>query len=163
MEGGRGKERVRQGERGSGGRVGGPMRLNQIARVVVHVNSFKPPPTVSGLNGVLQKGHAESERVAAAYAKEMRGCLSAMEFARRCVERRAAASNPKCKVEVKHRADDFRPTVFVQYGTYSACKGEGFLRVPDSFLTLVTRTRVLRVIPRRAQRTARSSSSIRKQ
>ena len=105
--------------------MGGPMRLNQIARVVVHVNSFKPPPTVSGLNGVLQKGHAESERVAAAYAKEMRGCLSAMEFARRCVERRAAASNPKCKVEIKHRADDFRPTVFVQYGTHSAVLVKG--------------------------------------
>ena len=31
-------------------------------------------------------------------------------------ERGAKKSNPKCQVEVKYRSDDFKPTVFVQYG-----------------------------------------------
>ena len=134
------------------------MRLQQIARVVVHVNSFKPPPTGPGLNGALLRGDAESERAVAAYREEMKACTSAIEFARRCVERRAAASNPKCKVEVKHRADDFRPTVLVEYGTRAgAPRGRGERAVPPR----PGRGVLTRATARGAQRMARSSSSTR--
>ena len=90
------------------------MRLQQLRRVVVHVSSLKPPREVPASASAEQRA-----AVAAEHDAFMRSCVSALEFARRVKERNAVMSNPSCQVEVKHRTDDFRPTVFVQYGTSS--------------------------------------------
>ena len=90
------------------------MRLQQLRRVVVHVSSLKPPRELAA-------GASAEQRAAVAEEHDafMRSCVSALEFARRIKERKAVLSNPSCQVEVKHRSDHFRPTVFVQYGTAS--------------------------------------------